>query len=127
MGHSTRQPLEALMRYNSPYHYQPLIPLLLQLFSAQKKREKEERQRMGALTSAVIAIVALALGWITIEIACKPCLDKGREAIDRSLDPNYDPDDDAINIAADNNASSIRTPLNPDQHSSSAAAAPSTA
>ncbi|XP_058097455.1 outer envelope membrane protein 7 [Magnolia sinica] len=61
---------------------------------------------MAALTSAIIAIVALALGWITIEIACKPCLEKGREAIDRSLDPNYDPDD---------NDDSIRAPLNQDQ------------
>ncbi|KAK1278017.1 hypothetical protein QJS04_geneDACA014420 [Acorus gramineus] len=48
---------------------------------------------MGGITTAVIAIVAVALGWATIEIACKPCLDKGREAIDRSLDPDYDPDD----------------------------------
>ncbi|XP_072951907.1 outer envelope membrane protein 7 [Typha angustifolia] len=47
---------------------------------------------MGAITTAVVAIAAVILGWITIEIACKPCLDKGREAIDRSLDPNYDPD-----------------------------------
>ncbi|XP_039140170.1 outer envelope membrane protein 7 [Dioscorea cayenensis subsp. rotundata] len=47
---------------------------------------------MAAITSAVVAIAAVILGWITIEIACKPCLEKGREAIDRSLDPNYDPD-----------------------------------
>ncbi|KAF9594246.1 hypothetical protein IFM89_028903 [Coptis chinensis] len=59
---------------------------------------------MGAVTASVIAIAGLILGWITMEIACKPCLDKGREAIDRSLDPNYDPDD------RDN---SIHAPLNP--------------
>ncbi|KAJ0982640.1 hypothetical protein J5N97_010895 [Dioscorea zingiberensis] len=47
---------------------------------------------MAAITSAVVAIVAVILGWITIEIACKPCLERGREAIDHSLDPNYDPD-----------------------------------
>ncbi|XP_020594880.1 outer envelope membrane protein 7 [Phalaenopsis equestris] len=47
---------------------------------------------MAAITVAVVAIAAVILGWITIEIACKPCLEKGREAIDRSLDPNYDPD-----------------------------------
>lgn len=51
---------------------------------------------MGALTTSAIAIAAVVLGWITIEIACKPCLEKGREAIDRSLDPNYDPDDAAV-------------------------------
>ncbi|KAJ1414219.1 hypothetical protein SESBI_19070 [Sesbania bispinosa] len=58
---------------------------------------------MAAVTSAVIAVVAVLLGWITIEIACKPCLEKGREAIDRNLNPDYDPDDDAP----------IRAPLNP--------------
>ncbi|CAM8893696.1 unnamed protein product [Rhodiola kirilowii] len=48
---------------------------------------------MGALTSAAIAIAGVILGWITLEIACKPCLDKGREALDRELNPDYDPDD----------------------------------
>ncbi|GAA0162114.1 hypothetical protein LIER_39347 [Lithospermum erythrorhizon] len=60
---------------------------------------------MGALTTALIAIVGLALGWATIEIACKPCLEQGREAIDRNLNPDYDPDDDDL--------SSTRVPLNP--------------
>lgn len=59
---------------------------------------------MGAITTAVIAIGAVVVGWITIEIACKPCLEKGREAIDRSLDPDYDPDYEV---------SQIRAPLNP--------------
>ncbi|KAK9064327.1 hypothetical protein SSX86_015707 [Deinandra increscens subsp. villosa] len=57
---------------------------------------------MGALTASLIAIAGLALSWITIEIACKPCLESGREAIDRSLNPDYDPDDD-----------DPRLPLNP--------------
>ncbi|XVF25462.1 hypothetical protein REPUB_Repub13aG0214300 [Reevesia pubescens] len=60
---------------------------------------------MAAITSAVIAIAGVILGWIAIEIACKPCLEKGREAIDRSLNPDYDPDDDTNN--------DIRAPLNP--------------
>ncbi|CAD6221152.1 unnamed protein product [Miscanthus lutarioriparius] len=47
---------------------------------------------MGAVVTAVIAIVAVVLGWITIEMACKPCLETGRRAMDRALDPNYDPD-----------------------------------
>ncbi|XP_059665588.1 outer envelope membrane protein 7 [Cornus florida] len=59
---------------------------------------------MGAVTTAVIAIAGLVLGWVAIEIACKPCLEKGREAIDRSLNPDYDPDDDH---------DSIRAPLDP--------------
>ncbi|XVF27312.1 hypothetical protein REPUB_Repub14bG0096300 [Reevesia pubescens] len=58
---------------------------------------------MAAITSAVIAIAGVVLGWIAIEIACKPCLEKGREAIDRSLNPDYDPDD-------------IRAPFNPTPH-----------
>lgn len=74
---------------------------------------------MGAITSAVIAVVGVLVGWITIEIACKPCLEQGREAIDRSLNPDYDPDDDTT----------IRAPLNPttvNTDQSSAAAASST-
>ncbi|KAL8248277.1 hypothetical protein R6Q59_005145 [Mikania micrantha] len=49
---------------------------------------------MGALTASLIAIAGLALSWIAIEIACNPCLESGREAIDRNLNPDYDPDDD---------------------------------
>ncbi|CAN6553362.1 unnamed protein product [Malus baccata var. baccata] len=56
---------------------------------------------MGAITASVIAIVGVVLGWIAIEIACKPCLEQGRQAIDRSLNPDYDPDDD------------VSAPLNP--------------
>ncbi|OIV95770.1 hypothetical protein TanjilG_23192 [Lupinus angustifolius] len=67
---------------------------------------------MGAITSAVIAVVGVLLGWITIEIACKPCLETGREAIDRSLNPDYDPDDD----------NTVREPLNPTVTDHSAAA-----
>ncbi|QCD76976.1 outer envelope membrane protein 7 [Vigna unguiculata] len=70
---------------------------------------------MGAITSAVIAVVGVILGWITIEIACKPCLEKGREAIDRSLNPDYDPDDDEDNA--------IRAPLNPPAVSNSSSSA----
>ncbi|RYR36346.1 hypothetical protein Ahy_A10g051325 isoform E [Arachis hypogaea] len=76
---------------------------------------------MGAITSAVIAVAAVLLGWATIEIACKPCLEMGREAIDRNLNPDYDPDDD-------NRA--IRAPLNPSSAADtdeSSSSAPSTA
>ncbi|KAH6784946.1 transmembrane protein [Perilla frutescens var. hirtella] len=64
---------------------------------------------MAALTTALIAIAAVALGWCTIEIACKPCLEKGREAIDRNLNPDYDPDDDTDTTAT------LHAPLNPDK------------
>lgn len=55
-------------------------------------REKARAELMAALTSAIIAIAGLALAWVAVEIACKTCLEKGREAIDRALDPEYDPD-----------------------------------
>ncbi|PON72637.1 Transmembrane protein [Parasponia andersonii] len=71
---------------------------------------------MGAITTAVIAIAGVVLGWIAIEIACKPCLEKGREAIDRSLNPDYDPDDN-----------DLRTPLNPNPDSDNVAADPNAA
>lgn len=51
-------------------------------------------RKMGALTTAVIAVIGLLLGWAAVEVACKPCLDSGRAAINRDLNPDYDPDDD---------------------------------
>uniref|UniRef100_M1AVT3 Uncharacterized protein n=1 Tax=Solanum tuberosum TaxID=4113 RepID=M1AVT3_SOLTU len=53
---------------------------------------------MGAVTTVLIAIGGVILGWITIEIAYKPCLEKGRDAIDHNLHPDYDPDDQDNNI-----------------------------
>ncbi|KAG8385278.1 hypothetical protein BUALT_Bualt03G0025400 [Buddleja alternifolia] len=71
------------------------------------------------MTTALIAIAAVGLGWCTIEIACKPCLEKGREAIDRNLNPDYDPDDDH------HQTSTLHAPLNPDNNDDDAAAAAS--
>jgi len=48
---------------------------------------------MGAIETAILVVVALVLGWGAVEIACKPCMESGRAAINRSLDPDYDPDD----------------------------------
>ncbi|KAF3628294.1 putative F-box/kelch-repeat protein [Capsicum annuum] len=62
------------------------------------------------MTTALIAIVVVILGWITIEIACKPCLKQVHDAFDRNFNPNYDPDDQ------DNN-NNIRSPLNPNTNS----------
>ncbi|KHN06972.1 hypothetical protein glysoja_032815 [Glycine soja] len=88
---------------------------------------------MGAITSAVIAVVGVLLGWITIEIACKPCLQQARQAISaviavvgvllgwitieiackpclekgrEAIDRSLDPDYDPDDTA-------IRAPLNP--------------
>ncbi|KAM1347229.1 hypothetical protein PS2_036185 [Malus domestica] len=69
-------------------------------------RRRKKKKKMGAITASVIAIVGVVLGWIAIEIACKPCLEQGREAIDRNLNPDYDPDDAVV-------SSDIRAPLNP--------------
>lgn len=81
---------------------------------------------MAALTTALIAIAGVILGWIAIEMACKPCLEKGREAIDRSLNPDYDPDDDQDV----DTSSGVRAPLIPNlpsDFSDPSAADPSTA
>ncbi|GLJ40856.1 hypothetical protein SUGI_0845150 [Cryptomeria japonica] len=51
---------------------------------------------MGALKTALLTIAGLALAWFTMEIAFKPHLGKGRSAMGKALDPNYDPDDDKV-------------------------------
>ncbi|CAH8365690.1 unnamed protein product [Eruca vesicaria subsp. sativa] len=68
---------------------------------------------MAAITTAVIAIAGIILGWITIEMACKPCLEQGREAIDRSLNPDYDPDDEDVDASSASRAP-LLTNLPPD-------------
>ncbi|GJN10260.1 hypothetical protein PR202_ga28339 [Eleusine coracana subsp. coracana] len=78
---------------------------------------------MGAVVTAVIAIAAVVLGWITIEMACKPCLETGRRAMDRALDPNYDPDDSprAPNATTTTTGASANEPLLADLSTASAA------
>ncbi|ESQ45260.1 hypothetical protein EUTSA_v10010886mg [Eutrema salsugineum] len=53
----------------------------------------------GAKQAAVV-VAALAFGWLAIEIAFKPFLDKFRSSIDNS-DPSKDPDDADTDAAAD--------------------------
>jgi hypothetical protein len=74
---------------------------------------------MGAVVTAVIAIAAVVLGWITIEMACKPCLETGRRAMDRALDPNYDPDS-PTNATATATGASSNEPLLADLSASTA-------
>lgn len=45
------------------------------------------------LKQAAVVFGALAFGWLAIEMAFKPLLDKARAAMDRS-DPDRDPDDE---------------------------------
>ncbi|OAY61684.1 outer envelope membrane protein 7-like [Manihot esculenta] len=44
------------------------------------------------MKQAMVVFGALAFGWLAIEMAFKPFLDKARAAMDKS-DPNRDPDD----------------------------------
>ncbi|XP_019197451.1 PREDICTED: outer envelope membrane protein 7-like [Ipomoea nil] len=50
-----------------------------------------EREK-NSLKQAVVVFGALAAGWLAIEVAFKPLLDKARAALNKS-DPNHDPDD----------------------------------
>ncbi|KMT06005.1 hypothetical protein BVRB_7g163360 [Beta vulgaris subsp. vulgaris] len=57
---------------------------------------RRARTREGSLKQAAIVMSALAFGWLAIELAFKPWLDKARAALDKS-DPAYDPDiNDAV-------------------------------
>ncbi|KAM0941524.1 putative outer envelope membrane protein [Dioscorea sansibarensis] len=51
-----------------------------------------ERDQGGALKTTLVVVGGLALGWLTMETAFKPFLDRLRAAITRS-DPARDPDD----------------------------------
>ncbi|XP_065864364.1 outer envelope membrane protein 7-like [Euphorbia lathyris] len=44
------------------------------------------------IKQAMVVLGALAFGWVAIEMAFKPFLDKARSAMDKS-DPARDPDD----------------------------------
>lgn len=52
----------------------------------------------GALKSTAVVAGALAFGWLAIELAFKPWLEKARAAINKS-DPAQDPDDVVEGVA----------------------------
>ncbi|GKU86620.1 hypothetical protein SLEP1_g1122 [Rubroshorea leprosula] len=63
------------------------------------------------MKQAAVVFGALALGWMAIELAFKPFLDKARAAMNKS-DPSRDPDDvDVVeapkDVAADKESSSF--------------------
>ncbi len=60
--------------------------------------KKHERDKKGFWSTALLVGGVLLLGWATVEIAFKDFLQAGRSSIARSLDPNYDPDDDLEKI-----------------------------
>ncbi|EXB39353.1 hypothetical protein L484_025048 [Morus notabilis] len=55
-------------------------------------------RKSTATKQAMVVLGALALGWMTIELAFKPFLDKARAAMDKS-DPDRDRDDVADDSA----------------------------
>ena len=61
-----------------------------------------------ATKQAMVVFGALAFGWLAIELAFKPFLDKARSAMDKS-DPNRDPDDVVADSDADAGAGSPQT------------------
>ncbi|KAH7545923.1 hypothetical protein FEM48_Zijuj01G0145700 [Ziziphus jujuba var. spinosa] len=69
---------------------QPISRLFLFLILKQRKIDKEQ---------AMVVFGALAFGWMAIELAFKPLLDKARSALDKS-DPARDPDDVVDDSAA---------------------------
>ncbi|XP_062086009.1 outer envelope membrane protein 7-like [Humulus lupulus] len=50
-------------------------------------------KKSTAAKQAMVVFGALSLGWLAIELAFKPILDKARAAMDKS-DPARDPDED---------------------------------
>jgi len=58
-----------------------------------KERKKKKKMGMKPAKQAAVVFGALAFGWLAIEMAFKPFLDKARSAMDKS-DPARDPDGD---------------------------------
>lgn len=56
-------------------------------------------KKTSGTKQATVVVAALAFGWLAIEIAFKPFLEKFRSTIDKS-DPTKDPDDVDADAAA---------------------------
>ncbi|KNA23849.1 hypothetical protein SOVF_020710 [Spinacia oleracea] len=61
----------------------------------------------GSVKQVAIVMGALAFGWLTIELAFKPWLDKARAALNKS-DPAHDPDVDDV-VSSDTQAADAGT------------------
>ncbi|CAI0384976.1 unnamed protein product [Linum tenue] len=61
-----------------------------------------------AVKQAAVVFGSLAFGWLAIEIAFKPFLDKARAAIAKS-DPEHDPDDDEKLDSSSSSAAAAKT------------------
>ncbi|CAK7346615.1 unnamed protein product [Dovyalis caffra] len=62
---------------------------------------------MKPAKQAMVVFGALAFGWLAIEMAFKPILDKARSAMDKS-DPARDLDDDDADGSADHKEKGLR-------------------
>ncbi|KAH0663621.1 hypothetical protein KY285_028607 [Solanum tuberosum] len=60
----------------------------------------------NSLKSTAVVFGALAFGWLAIELAFKPWLDKARASMDKS-DPSHDPDDDTIDQSSEAGKSQV--------------------
>ncbi|KAK9281561.1 hypothetical protein L1049_004464 [Liquidambar formosana] len=65
--------------------------------------------KAGPLKSAAVVFGALAFGWLAIELALKPFLDKARAAMNKS-DPTRDPDE----VDGDGDTSPKKSPSDED-------------
>ena len=54
-----------------------------------------KRVETDSLKTTMVVFGALAFGWMAIELAFKPFLDKARSALGKS-DPDHDNDNDAV-------------------------------
>ncbi|KAJ7298205.1 hypothetical protein O6H91_02G117100 [Diphasiastrum complanatum] len=54
---------------------------------------EKNKEKVGSITKTVMVVAGFVIGWVGIELAFRPFLKSGRSAMDRSLNPDYDPDD----------------------------------
>ncbi|XP_010278204.1 PREDICTED: outer envelope membrane protein 7-like [Nelumbo nucifera] len=65
----------------------------------------KQSTKVNSMKSAIVVFGALAFGYLTMELAFKPFLDKAQEATDKA-DPTRDPDDNDATGASKSSSSS---------------------
>lgn len=60
-----------------------------------------QQRGRGLLGTLIVAAAGILLTWAAFELALAPILRPARRAIDKSLDPDYDVDDDDVKDGAD--------------------------
>jgi len=55
-----------------------------------------QQRGRGLFGTLIVAAAGILLTWAAFELALAPVLRPARRAIDKSLDPNYDVDDDEV-------------------------------